>query len=81
MRVLAISDQDWPKADAYLLDQGAWWWGCTVDIQAHQHRIIEINDDKHAAYILMKFRAYDITRCKDDFIRRKVSSTFLYFNE
>ena len=78
MRVIAIPEKDWTKADAYLLHQGAWWGRCSVDIRAPGYYIIEVEDDKHAAYILMKFRAYDITSYKDDFVEREVSSTTLY---
>ena len=81
MRVLAIPYNDWSSVTTYLLHQGAWWECCSIGIKVREHYVIEVNDDKHASYILIKYRARDLTEYKHDFIRRKISSTTIYFDK
>ena len=81
MRVIAIPEKDWRSVCTYLLHQGAWWEWCSVGIKVREHHVIEITDDKHASYILIKYAARDITEYRNDFIRRKVSSTTIYFDK
>ena len=81
MRVLAIPEKDWSKASNYLLHQGAWWDYCSIGVRVRDHLVIEVTDDKHASYILIKYRARDLTEYKHDFIRRKISSTTIYFDK
>ena len=81
MRVLAIPEKDWSKASNYLLHQGAWWGWASPGIKVREHFVVEINDDKHASYILIKYAARDITEYRNDFIRRKISSTTIYFDK
>ena len=81
MRVIAIHVQDWNKANTYLLHQGAWWEWASWGIKVREHHVIEVADDKHASYIMIKYNARDLTEYKHDFIRRKISSTTIYFDK
>lgn len=67
MIILKVAQSDWRKVEEYLLHQGVWYSDMSslsrvFFIAGAQVKLIHIPDDKHASYLMMKYKVVNFTK-------------------
>lgn len=89
MTAIAVHKRDFPKVVEYLLHQGAWWELISdpivgiskYKIHCTTHAIIDIKDERHVSYLVMKYGAHIVDYLIESFTERDVDSMSVYFDD
>lgn len=89
MTAIAIHGRHWNKAQEYLLHQGAWYeWITSHDgsigrykVHCATHVIIDVWDERHASYLVLKYGAHIVDYLLESFTERGIDSMSIYFDD
>lgn len=89
MTAIAFHWKHYSKVGEYLLHQGAWWeWiAChsggisKYKIHCLTHAIIDVRDERHVSYIIMKYGAHVVDYLIESFTERGIDSMSVYFDD
>ena len=89
MTAIAVHGKYYFSVEEYLLHQGAWWeWISSPDgkigkykIHCVTHAIIDVRDERHVSYIIMKYGAHVVDYLIESFTERGIDSMSVYFDD